>query len=135
MKKYKNITSWQNAMRKDTKKKLYTDWYVIDGDLYTLEEYDESGKYMRYTSVTAWLHIDVETSNRYSTSWLSDMVATAYPIEDLCFDITYYLSEDMTKSQLLCLVTRLKDNKMDDQIRHLADYVIQNHYKPNPIKI
>lgn len=130
MKTYKNITSWTNAMKKDKQKKLHADWYMIDGNLYTLEEYDDSGKYMRYTSVTAWQHIDVETSNRYSTSWLSDMVATAYPIEDLRFDISYYLSDDMTKSQLLCLVTRLKDNNLGEQIRHLADYVISNYYKP-----
>lgn len=40
-------------MKKDKQKKLHADWYMIDGNLYTLEEYDDSGKYMRYTSVTA----------------------------------------------------------------------------------
>lgn len=114
-------------MKKDKKKKLHADWYNIDNNWYTLEEYDSSGKYMRLTSVTAWQHIDIDTSNRYSTSWLSDMVATAHPIDDmgLRFDIRYYLSKDMTKEQLLNLNQKL-DNK---QAQSLASYLIYNYYK------
>lgn len=94
MKKYKNIETWVKAMRKDKQKKLWHDWFTIGGHDYTCEEYDESGKYMRYTSVTAWQHIDIETSNRYNKAiWLSDMVATAYPIEELRFSLDYYFGD------------------------------------------
>ena len=92
-KSYKTIESWTKAMRKDTQKKLWADWFKIGGHWYVCEEYDESGKYMRYTSVTAWQHIDIDTANRYSSAWLSDMQATAYPIEQLRFSILNYFDD------------------------------------------
>lgn len=122
MKTYKTIESWTKAMQKDKNKKLHADWYNIAGHWYTCEEFDCSGKYMRYTSVTAWQHIDIETSNRYSDMWLSDMVATVYPIEDLRFDITYYIDKDTSKKDLMELITyRPLDNK---QLKSLLEFVI-----------
>ena len=125
MKKYKTIETWTRAMKKDIKKKFWHDWFNIAGDWYVQEEFDDSGKYMRYTSVTARKHLDIETSNRYSELWLSDMKATSYPIEDLRFGISYYLDESITKKQLLNLVITLKDMKDIDNLAELAEYVIK----------
>ncbi len=133
VKKYKSIETWTKAMQKDKQKKLWHDWFNIDGHWYTCEEYDDSGKYMRYTSVTAWKHIDIETSNRYSQSWLSDMKATAYDIGDsgLRFDITYYLDDikEVSKSTILNLNIRLYENKMYKEIRDLLDMYIYTFNK------
>lgn len=124
-KTYKDIETWANAMRKDKSKKLFTDWVKIGGDWYTCEEYDESGRYMRYTSVTAWKHLDLDTSNRYSDIWLSDLVVTDYPIEDLRFDISYYLGYKAKREQLKCLATRLYDNQMYKEMRDLIDFLLK----------
>jgi hypothetical protein len=124
MKKYKTIESWTKAMQKDKTKKLHGDWYNIAGHWYTCEEFDESGKYMRYTSVTAWQHIDIETSNRYSDKWLSDMVATVYPIEDLRFDITYYIDKETPKKQLIDVYNHLEHLGYTKQCKSLFEFVI-----------
>lgn len=125
MKTYRNIETWKKAMQKDKTKKLWADWFCIGGDWYTCEEYDSSGKYMRYTSVTAWKHLDIETSNRYSNTWLSDMEVTDYPIIDLRFDISYYIDEDTTKEQLRKIHEKLKLNEDTKQISNLLDYVLK----------
>lgn len=108
-------------MRKDTNKTLWHDWFNIGGHWYVCEEYDESGKYMRYTSVTAWQHIDIETSNRYDKSmWLSDMVATAYQIEDLRFSISYYLgTTDIEKLSVKSLI-EIYDNLIKNNLLQKA---------------
>jgi hypothetical protein len=128
MKTYKTIESWTKAMQKDKEKKLWHDWFKIGGDWYTCEEYDESGKYMRFTSATAWKHIDIDTSNRYSENWLSDMVATVYTIDDIGFrfDISYYLDEDITKKQIKELQENLKRNGYEEQVSNLLDFVLNN---------
>lgn len=113
MKKYKNIETWTRAMQKDKSHKLWNDWHNIGGHWYTCEEFDNGGKYMRFTSVTAWQHIDIETSNRYSPLWLSDMKTTVYPIESLRFDITYYIDSDITDRQLIELSQREELEKKD----------------------
>lgn len=125
MRKYKNIDTWAKAMRKDTQKKLWEDWFFIGGHWYTCEEYDESGKYMRYTSATAWTHIDIETSNRYSKTWLSDMEVTEYAIEDIGFrfDISYYIDKDLTKQQYEDLYDNLYDKGDYRQCRNLFEYL------------
>ena len=71
-------------MKKDTQKKLWADWFNISGHWYTCEEYDLSGHYMRYTSITARKHIDINTTDsRYTPSWLTTMTATEYLIDYL----------------------------------------------------
>lgn len=122
-KKYKTIETWQNAMKKDKTKSLWRDWFNIGGHWYTCEEYDNSGKYMRFTSITAWQHIDIETSDRYSKSWLSDMEVTAYPIEDLRFDISHYLDDDVTQKQLKDLSYQLDEK----QVKSLLNYILINY--------
>lgn len=128
MKKYKTIETWTRAMQKDKSKKLWADWFNIAGHDYTCEEYDGSGKYMRYTSVTAWQHIDIETSNRYSTTWLQDMTVTAYPIEDLRFDISYYLGttdiEKLATKVLVQVYNNLIENKLPTHARDLFELSI-----------
>lgn len=91
MRQFKNIDTFIKAMRKDKAKKLWADWFKIGGHWYTMEEYDDAGKYMRITSITKGEHIDLETSNRYSDNWLSDLEATAYPAEYYRFKWDYYL--------------------------------------------
>ncbi len=125
MKKYKSIETWQKAMQKDKSKVLWHDWFHIGGHWYTQEEYDHSGKYMRYTSVTAWQHIDIDTSNRYSDKWLSDMTATAYPIEMLRFDISYYIDSENTIAQLQALSDKLYDIGMSKEVKDLSDFIIK----------
>lgn len=124
MQKYKNFETWQNAMKKDTSKKLWHDWFNIGGYWYTIEEYDESGKYMRLTSVTDGYHIDIETNNRYSPSWLKDATFTRYAIDDdLRFDIGYYLDDETlkNKSAIMLLNIWLWDRKMYKEMRDLID--------------
>jgi hypothetical protein len=127
MKKYKNIETWKKAMQKDKSKKLWADYFNIGGHLYTIEEYDESGKYMRFTSPTAWTHIDIETSNRYSDTWLSDMEITEYSIDDIGFrfDISYYIDENTTKKQLKELKENLKRNEDTKQLSNLLDFLLK----------
>lgn len=131
MKSYKSIETWTKAMRKDKQKKLWHDWFKIDGHWYTCEEYDESGKYMRYTSITARKHIDIDTSNRYSSSWLSDMVVTSYPIESLRFDISYYIEDpkELDRKTIMLLNIWLWDNKMYREIYNLVDLLANNASK------
>jgi hypothetical protein len=126
MRTYKTIETWEKAMRKDKNKKLWFDWFKIGGDWYVCEEYDESGKYMRYTSATAWKHIDIDTSNRYSDRWLSDMKATAYPIDDIGFrfDITYYL-ENITKDEAKKLYDNLYKNNWHNQCKDLFELTLK----------
>ena len=126
MTKYKNIETWTKAMRKDKQKKQWFDWFFIGGDWYVCEEYDESGKYMRYTSATAFKHLDLETSNRYSESWLSDLVVTEYPIDDIGFrfDISYYLDGKETKEQLRGLQDNLKRNNMPSTLSDLLTFIL-----------
>ena len=127
MKKYKTIQSWQNAMRKEKDRGNLLDWYNIAGDWYVQEEYDESGKYMRYTSITAWQHIDVETSNRYGDSFLSDMEATAYPVEDLRFALSYYIGDtELTKDQTRELYNKLVLNNKSFAMKQLTYILIDN---------
>jgi hypothetical protein len=127
IRKYKNVQTWTKAMRADKEKKLWFDWFNIGGNWYVCEEYDESGKYMRYTSLTALNHIDIETSNRYSDKWLSDMVAIVYPIEDLRFDISYYLqTEDLDRKTIMLLNIWLWDNKMYKAMKDLIDLLANN---------
>lgn len=111
-------------MQKDTQKKLWFDWFCIDGHWYVCEEYDESGKYMRYTSVTDGYHLDLETSNRYSTNWLSDLKVTKYAIEDdLRFDISYYIEDPkaLTRNAIMLLNIWLWDRKMYKEMRDFID--------------
>lgn len=125
MKTYKNLDTWAKAMRKDKQKKLWADWFKIGGHWYTCEEYDHNGKYMRYTSITAREHVDLDTSNRYSDSWLSDLEITEYPIEDLRFDISYYMPpvEEQDKKMIMLLNIWLWDRQMYKEIRDLVDYM------------
>ncbi len=127
-KTYKSIETWEKAMRKDTQKKLWHDWFKIGGHWYTCEEYDESGKYMRYTSISARQHIDIDTSNRYSKTWLSDMVATAYPIDSLRFGIGYYIDDikEWDRKSIMLLNIWLWDNKMYTSMRDLIDLLANN---------
>lgn len=122
-KKYKDITDWAIAMRKDTKKELWNDWFNIGGHWYTCEEFDDSGKYMRYTSVTNGTHIDIETTNRYCGSWLTDAVVTEYAIEDLRFDISYYIADikKLTRKEIMLLNIWLWDRGMYKEMRDLID--------------
>ena len=115
-------------MRKDTKKKLWADWFCIAGDWYVCEEYDESGKYMRYTSITARKHIDLETDNRYSKNWLSDLRIYQYPIESLRFDISYYIDDpkELDRKAIMLLNIWLWDNKMYREIYNLVDLLANN---------
>lgn len=131
MKTYKNIETWTKAMQKDKQKKLWYDWFNIGGHWYVCEEYDESGKYMRYTSVTEGYHLDLETSNRYSSSWLSDLKVTKYPIEDLKFDISYYIphAEKLTRNEIMLLNIWLWDRKMYKEMRDLIDLLATNQEK------
>jgi len=120
--KYKNLETWEKSMRKDIKKEKWHDWFEIGGHWYVCEEYDDSGKYMRYTSLTAFEHVDIETSNRYSSTWLSDMKATAYPIEDLRFDVSFYLDQKdlKNKNKILVLIDKLYDAKMYHALKDIA---------------
>lgn len=131
MKTYKNIETWIKAIQKDKQKKLWHDWFNIGGHWYTCEEYDESGKYMRYTSVIEGYHLDLETSNRYSSSWLSDLKVTKYPIEDLRFDIGYYIphAEKVTRNEIMLLNIWLWDRKMYKEMRDLIDLLANNQEK------
>jgi len=97
MRKYRSLETWANAMRKDMKKALWHDWFCIAGHWYICEEYDHTGKYMRYTSITKGEHIDINTSNRYSDSWLSDMTYENYEADDYRFDWTYYIEVEELK--------------------------------------
>lgn len=123
-KKYKSLSTWLNAMKKDTKKELWRDWFNIDGHWYVCEEYDHSGKYMRYTSITDGYHLDLETENRYSDKWLSDLVVTKYPIEnDLRFSIGYYMHDmrEYTRKDIMLLNIWLWDRKMYTEMRDIID--------------
>lgn len=120
MEKYKTIETWTKAMQKDKAKKLHADWYNIGGHWYVMEEFDDSGKYMRYTSLTAWKHIDVKTSNRYSDNWLSDMTATSYPIEYLRFNVAHYIDSETSNKELLAILPRLDIT----QARQLLDFIL-----------
>lgn len=126
IRKYKSIDSWANAMRKDKDKKLWADWFNIGGNWFTCEEYDESGRYMRYTSITAWRHIDIDTRNRYSENWLSDMEATEYPIDDigLRFDVAYYIDDKLTEKQATEVYNNLYKNKLYENCRELFLLVV-----------
>jgi hypothetical protein len=126
--KYKTLESWANAMRKDTKKTLWADWFNIAGHWYTCEEYDESGQYMRYTSVTDGYHLDLETNNRYSKNWLSDLKVTKYAIEDLRFGISYYIADikEFKRKDLMLLNIWLWDRKMYTEMRDLIDHIANN---------
>lgn len=127
-KKYKNLETWTKAMQKDTQKKLWADWFNIGGHWYTQEEFDENGKYMRYTSITDGYHIDIDTSNRYSPLWLSDMKATKYEIDSLRFDIGYYLELDgLTKNTVRLMIIWLWDRKFYKELKDLSDLLV-NHY-------
>ncbi len=130
MKTYKNIETWTKAMKKDKQKKLWADWFTIGGHDYVCEEYDSSGKYMRYTSITAYKHLDIETSNRYSPAWLSDMVATEYSIADigLRFDVSYYI-DDITKlksKDILKIADNLYTNKLHQNGKQLLELIVKN---------
>lgn len=115
-------------MQKDKTKALWHDWFKIAGHWYTCEEFDDSGKYMRYTSITARKHLDLDTSNRYSPSWLSDMVVTAYPIDSLRFDISYYIDDVKTldRKAIMLLNIWLWDHEMYKEMRDLIDLLANN---------
>jgi len=125
MKKYKSIETFTNAMRKDKSKKLWADWFNIGGNWYTCEEYDESGKYMRYTSIMARKHLDLDTRNRYSDKWLSDLVVTDYPIENLRFDISD--PKNLKRKEIMLLNIWLWDHKMYEEMRNLIDLLANNY--------
>lgn len=115
IRKYRNLDTFVRAMQRDKKKKLWADWFYIAGHWYVMEEYDESGKYMRITSITKGEHIDLETSNRYSDKWLTDLKATAYPAEGYLFHWEYYIKrEDLAK-----LILKLKQSKLDDLLKNI----------------
>lgn len=129
MRTYKNIETWTKAMKKDTQKKLWADWFNISGHWYTCEEYDLSGHYMRYTSITARKHIDINTTDsRYTPSWLTTMTATEYLIDYLRFDIGYYIDDikEWSRKDIMLLNIWLWDNKMYTAMRDVIDLLANN---------
>src|SRR3990167_2135880 len=81
MTKYRNHFRSLETFKKGVKtikQDQWADWIKIGHDWYTIEEFDEEGKYLRLTSLTANKHIEITTSNRYSETWLSDAEIDIY---------------------------------------------------------
>jgi len=103
MTKYRNHFRSLETFKKGVKtikQDQWADWIKIGHDWYTIEEFDEEGKYLRLTSLTANKHIEITTSNRYSETWLSDAEIDIYEatITGYRFNPDYYLStEDFLK--------------------------------------
>ena len=75
--KFRNFESFQKGIRK-IKVNEWADWIKIGKNWFTIEEYDSEGRYMRITSLTAQSHIDINTSNSYSLTWLKDAELEEY---------------------------------------------------------
>src|SRR3990167_5240026 len=103
MTKYRNHFRSLETFKKGVKtikQDQWADWIKIGHDWYTIEEFDEEGKYLRLTSLTANKHIEITTSNRYSETWLSDAEIDIFEatITGYRFNPDYYLStEDFLK--------------------------------------
>ena len=91
---FRNEETFKRAITK-IRRNEWADWLKIGKDWYTIEEYDSSGKNMRFASITAMKFMDIDTQDRYRMSdpWLSDAVVEFYPIEELeelRFETDYY---------------------------------------------
>ncbi|MBC8295756.1 MAG: hypothetical protein H8E55_08190 [Pelagibacterales bacterium] len=48
------------------------DYMLVEGILFTMEEYDEKGRYINYLNRSHWIEMEVVTSNRYGEMEFSD---------------------------------------------------------------
>ena len=74
---FKNLETFKKGIR-TIKKDQWADWIKIGSDWYVIEEFDNEGKNLRLTSLTANKHIEINTSTRYSETWLSDAEIDIY---------------------------------------------------------
>lgn len=65
------------------------DYIVVDNLLYTMEEYDHSGREIIYQNRRTKKVIEVDTSNRYSDSGFRDAEVIGYPAISHRPDIVY----------------------------------------------
>jgi len=94
--KYKKYRSMESFQRQIERAEIL-DWFNIGGYWYTIEEYDESGKEMRYISLLKQEELIIHTPNRYKTGLKG---ATIEVVEPMCyrFEPAYYLPiEDFKK--------------------------------------
>ena len=91
--KFKNFNTFSRAIRK-IKRDEWPDFLTIGGHVYVQEEFDESGKNMRYTSLTEHKHIDINTSDRYGKTWLRDAEVEQYEAEYYRFNPEYYITKE-----------------------------------------
>jgi hypothetical protein len=92
MKHYRTLASFKKDIQ-HIKKEDWTDWIKIGKDWYVNEEFDSEGKNMRFTSITARQHLDIDTSNRYSEAWLSDAIVKEYLADCYRFYPEYYIEK------------------------------------------
>jgi len=71
-KDYTDVDLKANEVQNYIRKNGCPDYIRVDGILYTMEEYDEAGKYIWYANKKHEMKIEVRTSDRYSDSKLSD---------------------------------------------------------------
>ena len=90
---FKNLKTFGEAIR-SIKRDQWADWIKIGSDWYVEEEFDDEGKYLRLTSLTANKHIEITTNARYSETWLSDAELDIYEatVTGYRFYPEYYLS-------------------------------------------
>lgn len=106
-------------------KEEIADWIKIGKDWFVCEEYDGSGKYMRYASITAQLCLDINTNNRYSETWLKDATIDSYTAEDYRFAPDYYICMDdyrkLSKDDTKKLLTHIAETYSP---QNLVDFII-----------
>ena len=86
MKRYKNIKTFQKALRKSINNS--GDYINISGIIYTMDYYDLDGKLVTYANIKHNKRIFVKTYNRYKDTKDAEVI-----LEELTYrreDISYY---------------------------------------------